>query len=70
MLFRFGGGVLVNPNDPEDLAKSLKELLEDRPRREEMGRKGRAAVHESFTADKMAQTTYDYYVRLLERSSV
>jgi glycosyltransferase involved in cell wall biosynthesis len=64
-----GGGVLVEPENAQDLARGLQSLLENPQLRHEMGQKGRAAVHESFTAAKMARTTYDYYVRLLEQAN-
>jgi glycosyltransferase involved in cell wall biosynthesis len=49
-----GGGVLCRPNDPADLAAKLGELLADPARAVEMGRRGRQAVLEKFTADRMA----------------
>jgi glycosyltransferase involved in cell wall biosynthesis len=61
-----GGGLLVEPNDPSDLANALRRLLEDRAHREELGRKGKEAVHTRFTADRMARETlavYQEYVR-------
>ena len=39
-----GGGLLVNPDDPEDLARGLRQLLEDPARREGLGRTGKEAV--------------------------
>src|SRR5207247_734482 len=41
-----GGGVLVQPDDPADLARGLRELLENAALRTELGRKGQAAVRE------------------------
>ncbi len=58
-----GGGLLVNPVDPADLARGLRRLLEDRALAEELGRKGREAVHERFTDDRMASETLDVYAR-------
>lgn len=50
-------GVLVEPDDPQALADGIRHLL-DRPEvREEMGRKGRAAVAERFSAAAMARDT-------------
>jgi glycosyltransferase involved in cell wall biosynthesis len=60
-----GGGVLVEPHDPADLARGLRQLLDDRGRREELGRKGREAVHHHFHAERMARETvavYEQYV--------
>ena len=56
-----GGGLLVNPEDPEDLARSLRQLLENVAHREELGRKGKEAVHERFHAARMAQETVKVY---------
>jgi len=60
-----GGGLLVNPDDPTDLARGLRELLEDPVRRLELGRKGKAAVHQRFTAARMAQETVEVYRQYL-----
>jgi glycosyltransferase involved in cell wall biosynthesis len=56
-----GGGLLVNPDDPEDLARGLSELLENGEQRAEMGRKGQAAVQQHFHAARMAQETAEVY---------
>jgi glycosyltransferase involved in cell wall biosynthesis len=56
-----GGGLLVNPDDPDDLARGLRRLLEDAAHREELGRKGKEAVHQRFHAERMAQDTMDVF---------
>jgi glycosyltransferase involved in cell wall biosynthesis len=56
-----GGGLLVNPEDPEDLARSLRQLLENLAHREELGRKGKEAVQQRFHAARMAQETVAVY---------
>ena len=61
-----GGGLLVNPDDPRDLADALRRLLDDPSRREELGRQGQEAVHDRFHAGRMARETaavYAQYVR-------
>lgn len=58
-----GGGLLVEPENPEALAAGLRTLLEDRERAAELGQRGEAGLHERFTAATMANET----VRLLER---
>jgi glycosyltransferase involved in cell wall biosynthesis len=61
-----GGGLLVNPDDPHDLARALRQLFDDAAHREELGRKGKEAVHTRFHAARMAQATvavYAQYVR-------
>jgi glycosyltransferase involved in cell wall biosynthesis len=56
-----GGGLLVNPDDPEDLARGLRQVLEDAALREELGRKGKEAVHRHFNAARMAWETVQVY---------
>jgi len=58
-----GGGVLVAPDDPAALARALHELLQNPARVEDMGRTGRAAVHERFHAERMARETVAVYER-------
>lgn len=43
-----GGGLLVEPGSPADLARGIGELLDDPARREELGRRGREAVLARF----------------------
>ena len=50
-----GGGLLCEPDDPEALADALAELLLDPERARALGRQGREAVLERFTADRMAR---------------
>jgi glycosyltransferase involved in cell wall biosynthesis len=52
-----GGGILVEPDDPADLARGLRQLLDDAAQREKLGRRGREAVHERFHARAMAEAT-------------
>ena len=50
-----GGGLLVRPDDPASLAEGLHALLVDPGRAEELGRRGRAAVEQHFTLERMAR---------------
>lgn len=52
-----GGGLLVEPGDPEDLARALEELLKDPDGRAQLGRGGRAAVHAHYDDATMARRT-------------
>ncbi len=61
-----GGGVLVNPDDPGDLARGLKQALDDRAGADAMGRVGRVAVRERFHADRMATDTVAVYARYVK----
>jgi glycosyltransferase involved in cell wall biosynthesis len=56
-----GGGLLVNPEDPQDLARALAQLLDNVAHRDELGRKGKEAVHQRFHAARMAQETAAIY---------
>ncbi len=60
-----GGGVLVQPNDPESLAAGVASLLDDPENRTAMGRSGRAAVQQRFSDDAMATATLKEYERLV-----
>jgi glycosyltransferase involved in cell wall biosynthesis len=70
-----GGGLLVEPNDPHDLARALRQLFDNAAHRAELGRKGKDAVHSRFHAERMATETtaiYDRYItvrRDAERSA-
>lgn len=56
-----GGGLLVHPNDPGDLARGLQQLLENPGHLKELGDLGRNAVHQRFHAEKMARETVAVY---------
>src|SRR5262249_13932729 len=60
-----GGGLLVGPDDPADVARGLRELLGDPPRREGLGEAGREAVFRHFHAERMARETAAVYARYL-----
>lgn len=59
------GGVLVNPEDPADLARALEELARNPALRRELAEKGQRAVRDRFNADLMARQTLDIYQGLL-----
>lgn len=52
-----GGGLLVEPDDPNDLARGLARILTDHEGRREMARRGKEAIHQRFHADRMAEET-------------
>jgi glycosyltransferase involved in cell wall biosynthesis len=60
-----GGGVLHEPFDAEDLADKLAELLKDRERAAELGRRGQRAVRERYHARAMAEQTLGLYRKLV-----
>ncbi len=65
LIEKTGGGLLVNPEDPQDLARGLRQLLDNPRQRQEMGRKGKDAVHQHHSADMMAQKTLEVYGKYL-----
>jgi glycosyltransferase involved in cell wall biosynthesis len=60
-----GGGLLVDPGSPEDLARGLARLIDDPALRTELGRAGRDAVHHRFTAAVEAEKVLAIYQGLL-----
>jgi glycosyltransferase involved in cell wall biosynthesis len=58
-----GGGLLVEPNNPADLARGLRELMDAPETRIELGHNGRDAVHSRFHAAAMAEQTVALYKR-------
>jgi len=50
-----GGGILCEPNDPEDLARALTELLLDPPHARALGASGRKAVLDRFAVRHMTE---------------
>jgi glycosyltransferase involved in cell wall biosynthesis len=63
-----GGGLLVTPEDPADLARALRQLMDNPGHRGELGRKGQAAVFDRFHAERMARETADVYARYVTSS--
>ena len=60
-----GGGLLVNADDTADLARALHRLLTDPAQRLELGRKGREAVHQHFSAAAEARRTVEVLQRFV-----
>jgi glycosyltransferase involved in cell wall biosynthesis len=52
-----GGGILVEPDNPQALAEGLLQLLKDSNLRKSLGERGKQAVFEKFSAERMAQDT-------------
>jgi glycosyltransferase involved in cell wall biosynthesis len=60
-----GGGVLVPPGDAQALADALAQLLNDEPRRQQLGSAGRMFVESNLTETQMAQRMFDVYQKLI-----
>jgi glycosyltransferase involved in cell wall biosynthesis len=61
-----GGGLLVEPEDSHDLARALRQLLDNPAHRHELGRKGKEAVQARFHADRMAAETATIYTEYVK----
>ena len=59
-------GILVEPNNPEQLADAITYLLENPEEAVEMGRRGRRRVLKEFTWEKIAEKTFKLYCSLLD----
>ena len=58
-------GCLVDPNDPDDIAWRLSQLLQDADLRKQMGGKARQVALERFHPDVVARRTREVYLRAL-----
>jgi glycosyltransferase involved in cell wall biosynthesis len=66
-----GGGLLHKPEDPVDLADKLASLIANPTWRQELGARGKTAVYNQFSAQRMAAETIQAYqsVYLQEKAS-
>jgi glycosyltransferase involved in cell wall biosynthesis len=62
-----GGGILYEPGKVEELAAKLCELLGDSARRKEHGEKGRTAVLEQFSLERMAKDVAALFERVRQK---
>ncbi len=58
-------GFLVDPNDPEDVAQRLAQILRDDHLRARMGAKGREIALDRFHPEKVARRTREVYLRAM-----
>ena len=65
MAERTGGGILVEPEDPESLASGLLELIRNRELRADLARNAYSGVREHYTVAQMAQQTVAIFARRL-----
>jgi glycosyltransferase involved in cell wall biosynthesis len=59
-------GFLVDPNNPDDIARGLKKLLRDDKLRRSMGAKGREIALDRFHPAKVAARTREVYLRAID----
>ena len=62
-----GGGLLVRPDSPVELAAAMRRLMDSDRLRSDLGSSGRGAVAEEFNDDRMAARTAAVYNRYLTR---
>jgi glycosyltransferase involved in cell wall biosynthesis len=63
-----GGGLLVEPDDPESLAIGLESLLRDRVLREQLGRRAFDGVRQHYTVQRSADRLMAVYSELAGRT--
>jgi glycosyltransferase involved in cell wall biosynthesis len=61
ILRKTGGGILVDPDNPEALADGLLSLHNDRDHAEELGRRGVQGVREHYSVTQMASRVLEVY---------
>lgn len=54
-------GFLVNPNDPEDIARRLRQVLQNKELREKMAKRSREIAFDRFHPEVVARRTRDVY---------
>lgn len=59
-------GILLRPNNPDDLIKALIRLIKDKELALRMGREGYKIVTEKFSAKKTARAIESYYLKLTQ----
>ena len=60
-------GFLVDPNNPQDIAARLHQLLADPDLRQRMGQAARGFASERFHPDRVAERTVRVYASILDR---
>jgi len=60
-----GGGILVEPDDPDSLAEGLLDLWRNPERRRELGSRGYQSVRSCYSATRMADRVLEIYQSLL-----
>jgi glycosyltransferase involved in cell wall biosynthesis len=66
---RTGGGLLVNPDDPERLAEGLHTLWQDRATTATLSHRAFEGVREQYSVARSADTLLDVYRALLDRGA-
>ena len=64
-----GGGLLVEPNDPESLAEAILSLRRHPSQGEEIGRRGAEGVRAHFSVSRMADRTLEVFQTLVQEAT-
>lgn len=64
-----GGGILVDPNDPDRLAEGFLELMLDPVKRGELGNRGIRGVQSHYSAERMADKAVAVYELLIRHEN-
>jgi glycosyltransferase involved in cell wall biosynthesis len=64
-----GGGILVEPDNPEHLAQGLQQLCNDPALRAELGRRGYEGVRAHYSAASMAESALAVYRKLIAQQT-
>ena len=67
---RTGGGLLCEPDDPQSLADELERLLSDPELAQTLSERGRKAVFDHFTAERMARDVLGVYHKITQQEQV
>lgn len=59
-------GIMIEPENTEQTANAIKELVENKSLRKEMGEAGKHFVREKFTIEKMVENTMKVYNKITE----
>jgi glycosyltransferase involved in cell wall biosynthesis len=60
-----GGGILVEPENPQALAKGIAQLLEQPAARAELGQRGRRGVEAAYAWPRVAEATAEVYAEVV-----
>jgi glycosyltransferase involved in cell wall biosynthesis len=63
-----GCGILVDPQDPDAIARAMQWMLDHPDEAEAMGRRGRAAVEEKYNWEREAEKLIGLYKELMQES--
>jgi glycosyltransferase involved in cell wall biosynthesis len=65
-----GGGILVEPDNPEHLAQAFRELSKNPEKRKELGMRGYKGVRALYSATQMAESALSVYRSLLDQRAI